>query len=164
MGYKFVKVKNGMPNIKKLLLQIARTKVEVGVFEGKKKQLKSRKKYARKKIESDITMAEVAKINEYGSISEKIPARRFIKQTFTSNDNFRKQVRNLVSEVMAQKENIQSQFELLGVIVMQRIQRQITKGNFKENADSTIEKKGSDRPLMDFGQLRQSIGWRILKK
>lgn len=39
-----------------------------------------------------------------------------------------------------------------------------TKNNWAPNADSTIENKGSDKPLIDTGELRKSITYVIRKK
>ena len=49
----------------------------------------------------------------------------------------------------------------VGVFAMQEMQKQFTDGNFKENSKRTINKKRSSRPLIDKGQLRRSVSWRV---
>ena len=50
----------------------------------------------------------------------------------------------------------------VGVIAVQEMQKQFTDGNFKENSKRTVQKKVS-RPLIDKGQLRRSVSWRVEK-
>ena len=44
------------------------------------------------------------------------------------------------------------------------IQRKIVDGTFEPNAPSTIRKKGSSRPLIDTGRMRQSVNFIIRRK
>ena len=44
------------------------------------------------------------------------------------------------------------------------IQEQIVKGSFAPNAESTVRKKGSNKPLVDTGRMRQSVNYVIQKK
>ena len=44
------------------------------------------------------------------------------------------------------------------------MQHQMVEGEFVPNAPSTIRKKGSDKPLIDTGQLRQGVSYKICRK
>ena len=44
------------------------------------------------------------------------------------------------------------------------VQKTIKEGSFVPNAPSTIRKKGSDKPLIDTGRLRQSVNYHIKPK
>lgn len=44
------------------------------------------------------------------------------------------------------------------------VQDQITNGEFEPNAPMTVQRKGSDHPLIDTGQLRRGISYVICKK
>ena len=49
----------------------------------------------------------------------------------------------------------------LGVTVKGIVQEEIVEGDFAPNATSTIKKKGSERPLIDTGHMRQSVNYVI---
>ena len=44
------------------------------------------------------------------------------------------------------------------------MQDKITSGSFAPNAESTIKKKGSSKPLVDTGRMRKSVNYVIQKK
>ena len=43
------------------------------------------------------------------------------------------------------------------------VQKEIVDGSFEPNAESTIKKKGSDKPLIDTGTMRQSVTYVVRK-
>ena len=52
----------------------------------------------------------------------------------------------------------------IGVFQKGLIQEKIKSGDFEPNAPSTIAKKGSDKPLIDTGTMRQSVNFAVTKK
>ena len=52
----------------------------------------------------------------------------------------------------------------IGVFQKGLVQAEIVDGDFEPNAPSTIKKKGSDKPLIDTGKMRQSVNFVIVKK
>ena len=52
----------------------------------------------------------------------------------------------------------------IGVFQKGLVQNEIVDGEFVPNAPSTIKRKGSDRPLIDTGKMRQSVNYVIKKK
>lgn len=44
------------------------------------------------------------------------------------------------------------------------IQKEIVNGDFVPNSPETIKRKGSDKPLIDTGRMRQSINYVIQEK
>lgn len=108
--------------------------------------------------------ATIGFIQEFGSVSDKIPARSFlhmpIKEKFneymksserTGHEAFKKAV----------KEGKLFQFMKLMGIVGEKCVLDAFKtrgfGKWKPNAPTTIKAKGSDSPLIDTGELRKSI-------
>jgi len=49
----------------------------------------------------------------------------------------------------------------VGVVAVGEVQEQIRRGDYKPNAESTIARKGSDKPLIDKGRLIQSISYEV---
>lgn len=109
---------------------------------------------------SDITIAEVAAIHEYGSRKARIPQRSFIRSTINEN---RAMIQNLLTRlgqgVVDGKLSDQQALELLGVQVSAMIRKKITGTPPLSPAlkPETIARKKSDRPLVDTGQLVNSI-------
>ena len=54
-------------------------------------------------------------------------------------------------------DDLDSALELIGVVAVGRTQEYMTNLSTPENADSTKKKKGSANPLIDTGNLRQSV-------
>lgn len=52
----------------------------------------------------------------------------------------------------------------IGIFQKDLIQEKITDGDFAPNAESTIRQKGSSKPLIDSGRMRQSVNYVIQKK
>jgi hypothetical protein len=107
-------------------------------------------------------LADVATFNEFGT--SRIPSRPFMRQTFDNNKNSIKTASDgLKSDVFKGEISVQGALKKLGVWYKGKIQKTIVDGEFIENAASTIKAKGSDRPLIDTGRLRQSINYQIVK-
>jgi len=98
-------------------------------------------------------------INEHGSEARGIPSRPFLQQTNqvkgeSWNDEFIKMYNNNLEVKESGLVNI------LNKMVFD-IKNQIVNGSYKENAPSTIAKKGSDKPLIDTGEMLNSITGKI---
>ena len=135
--------------MKKIVSALSRLKIDVGFFGGEKNN------------KDELTLATVAKINEYGSLDGKIPARPFIRMTLSRNNQFRRELKSALKESYYDVNNVSGPFTQFGINAMQEIQREFTIGEFIENSFSTIKKKKSSRPLMNMGQLRRAVSWRI---
>ena len=109
------------------------------------------------------SVAEVAVWNEFGTTrgdgSPGIPARPFMRQTFTKHD---KEIKNLkkflIKKIMAGTYTVDQALEILGKHVADFIRETMATGKFVPNTEATIAKKGAGkRPLLDTGHLSQSI-------
>ena len=52
----------------------------------------------------------------------------------------------------------------IGIFQKDLIQDKIKEGDFAPNAESTVRKKGSSKPLIDTGRMRQSVNYQIRQK
>lgn len=112
--------------------------------------------------ENGATVMEVAAYNEFGS--SDTPARPFMKQSFESHGDELQDACDEVNRTLANGGNTQHALEKLGVIAKGLIQEEIVSGNFAPNAASTIAKKGSDKPLIDTGNMRQSVNYVVRRR
>ena len=109
----------------------------------------------------DSKNATKAAINEYGT--SKIPQRPFMR-TATSRygKSWGSKSAKAVQSVMKGMP-ISQVTELIGMQMKSDISSTLTNGPWTPNAPSTIAKKGSSRPLIDTGELRASITYKVEK-
>lgn len=101
------------------------------------------------------TVAEIYAWNEYGT--RHIPPRPTLYPTLAGNGGKYAQImaRLIAGELRGGRSN----HGLLGVVAAGDVQEAILTLASPPNAPETIAKKGSSNPLIDTGQLRQSITW-----
>ena len=111
--------------------------------------------------EDGADLAEIAAYNEYGT--SDTPARPFMKQSFENHEAELRAVCQQANNVIASGGTAEEACKKIGVVAVGLIQQEIVDGSFEPNAESTIRKKGSDKPLIDTGFMRQSVKY-VVKK
>ena len=107
-----------------------------------------------------VSIAEYAAFNEFGT--RTIPERPFMRKTFDDNlANYNKLIERLFKGMLGGKLDSKMAFKILGQQTEDDMKNTIMTGNFKSNADSTVAKKGSSRPLIDTGTMRNSIRYEV---
>lgn len=85
-----------------------------------------------------------------------------------SVDNHAEQINAFLKNQMALlakgQTTAEQMMKSIGVFQKGLVQAEIVDGDFEPNAPSTIKKKGSDKPLIDTGKMRQSVNFVIVKK
>lgn len=123
--------------------------VNVGVPEGKRE-------------EDGTPVAMIAAVHEFGSPSQGIPERPFLRAAVQRNRQ--KYVRlnriNLVKMLRGQA-TVEQALGQLGEMAKGDVQTEIRSGDFALLKPATIKRKGSSRPLIDTGQMVQSIAWEL---
>jgi hypothetical protein len=105
-----------------------------------------------------ITMVQVAAINEFGTKDGRIPPRPFLRNAFDKNvKNINTFKKKLVTKLINRETSPKKALALLGEFITNKVKTEIRNLKYPPNALSTILKKGSDNPLIDEGQLIQSI-------
>lgn len=112
--------------------------------------------------DSVATIVDVASWNEFGT--DTAPARSFLRSVYEQDvAKFLSIMRRVRMQVATGKMSIKDALELVGIYAQAQVQKKITDGGdpYIPNAARTIEKKGSSSPLIDTGQLRQSIRYEV---
>lgn len=114
------------------------------------------------KEEDGTSIAMIAAVHEFGAPERGIPERSFIRAGIRRNLEGIKalNVRNLRAFLDGRMDG-NTALGRLGLFVASKVQEEIIVGSFAPLAPSTIKRKGSSRPLVDTGQLRASITWKI---
>lgn len=109
-----------------------------------------------------VDMAEVAMFNELGTSTS--PSRPFLRQTVDDNEaEINAFVENATRQI-AKGGSAEQCLKRMGAFGVKLVQEKIVSGTFKPNAPSTIKGKGSEKPLIDTGQMRQSVHYVIKGK
>lgn len=113
---------------------------------------------------SDLTMVELFAIHEFGTRDGHVPERAPMRVAFEDGEaQLRSFIAKRAQDVVLGRETPRTAYEKLGLYTQSMIQRRITSGPFllPELAESTKERKGSERPLVDTGQMVQSITYAV---
>ena len=121
--------------------------VDIGIM-GKKNET----------VDGGLTLAGIGAVHEFGT--DLIPERSFIRMPLETGQNqiegaVKPKIQKLIGDG-----NIKRIFKLIGTAAEARIQEAFETAGFEKwapNAESTIEQKGSDSPLIDTGALRKAI-------
>lgn len=128
---------------------------------------------------SELTLGQLAGIHEFGTVIHQ-PARRHPKSGKATRPrtiviparSFLRDTVDIYQEPIARREVLLSQgvlygkftllggLELFGMYVVGLIRQRIANGILPANRPSTIARKGSSKPLIDTGELRNSITWK----
>lgn len=109
-----------------------------------------------------ITMADLAAIHVYGT--EHIPKRDPITPVIEENQSkYRGYIANSVVSILEGSMEIESMWQLIGIEAQADIQQYMVNGKFAPLNPKTIKRKGSSKPLIDTGQLRQGVTYVVVK-
>ena len=107
-------------------------------------------------------LVDIALWNELGT--ENIPSRPFMRD---SVDKYKQDIGKMITaqkDALLKGATAKGVLDVLGLFQQGLIQTEIKEGDFVANAPTTIRKKGSDKPLIDTGTLKNSIHYIVVKK
>ncbi len=108
--------------------------------------------------EDGAPIAVIAAVQEFGSADGVVPERSFLRVPLRQNvEDFRAIWRALIPKVVRGELTMHQLMSQLGAKAASVSQEAIAAGIDPANAPSTVARKGSSKPLIDSGALRQSI-------
>lgn len=100
----------------------------------------------------------VGAVHEFGAPNRLIPERSFIRSATDENREKIKKMQQIeIARITGGKSTAKESLQRMGTVMQGLIQRKIRSGEFTPLSPITIQKKGSSRPLIDTGQMLQSI-------
>jgi hypothetical protein len=125
-------------------------------------------------VDGGPTVAQIAARNEFGVLGPPvsqhgggkwfIPPRPFVRGWADGKrELIAKTMEKLGGLVLGGKLEADTAIRRLGQLGEDGIKLNLREGAFTPNADSTIAKKGSRKPLIDNGTLRNSIRYQVIK-
>lgn len=143
--------------LKKRLLALGHMGVKVGVLgSGKGNQGHS----------DDFTMLELATVQHLGSPANRIPPRPFITEAIKANRKEQARVSaKIVRNVIRRGTSNKIALDTLGVWATGEVKKHVLSGPPMKpiNADSTVARKGSSRPLVDKGRMINAVTHEVTK-
>lgn len=134
----------------RMLRDLAKLEVRIGFQQGDATE------------EDGTDICDVAAWNELGT--SNIPARPFLRRSVDDNeDKINSFLQSKKSDLINGKSGEQILKEI-GIFQKDLIQEKITSGDFEANAPSTVRKKGSSKPLIDTGRMRQSVNYVVKRR
>lgn len=135
----------GWEKIKTNIKRLKNTEITVGVM-GEEAHIKD--------PDSDVTVVDYAVYNHFGTKNKAgvqvIPPRPFLQMGL---DNNKKQIVKFINKnikFLTENEgaSVESALNRIGAFLVAAIQREITNGDFVENAETTKKRKGHSKPLV----------------
>jgi hypothetical protein len=146
----------GMEKIRKEITALSQLSVKAGIIEGTGGK-------------GGVSVAQYAAYNEFGVPGKKkkwrIPPRPFIRGFVEDKSEDIKATQERLFKLVSEgKMSADTAIKRLGQFAQDGIKRYIMSGNFEPNAEATIQRKGSSRPLIDTGTMRNSVRYQVKKK
>lgn len=111
---------------------------------------------------TDLSMYELGAVHEFGSPSRGIPARPFITPSITSNqEKYKKMLRAQAKQLIFRRVSLNTALSIVGEAAKSDIQKYMLSASFTPLKPETIKRKGSSKPLIDTGQMRNAITYEI---
>lgn len=109
---------------------------------------------------SGTTVAQIGFYHEFGTVMA--PERSFIRSTINGQSKDIKKVASAqYKKVLNGDITTEDGLGVLGAFTAGLIQEKFTSNDWVPNTDRTQARKGSSAPLIDTGQLRQSISFKV---
>lgn len=145
---------DNLPELQEIITDLQQLRVEIGIFgedDG-----------------AGESYVMIANVHEFGVLISKatgdirIPERSFIRSTFYEKEReWAAFMEERLTRVLAGRMTVEQMYEQVGAKAASDIQTKIRELDAPPNAESTIEKKGSSNPLIDTGNMRRRVTWKV---
>jgi hypothetical protein len=130
-----------------------------------KKIITKKAEYKEKTVNSDIDVAFIGAVHEFGAPNAGIPERPWLRPGVRSGSAEMQRLNrvNLIKMLRGQL-NPAVALRQLGAMAQGFVQKHIRSGDFTPLKPATIAAKGSSKPLIDTGQMVQSVTFEVRSK
>ncbi len=150
----------GFAEIQKQIALLNGSHVKVGFQEGTvtTTQVKGKRKQT-----AGLSIPQIAAENEFGT--KIIPARPFMSTSFDENKTLiNRAIQGEYNKIIAGKRTTETSLGLIGQLTTKLIVQKIRAIISPPNSPRTISIKKSSKPLIDFGQMVQSVRYKVVIK
>lgn len=140
----------GLRDLAKAIDSISQKNVYIGVIGNNSER------------EGELNNAQLMAIHEFGTDDGHVPERAPIRKTMAKNgDSYGTMFEKAIKGVLEGKSDADIILNRIGAQVAGDVVGEIQAGVEPGLAESTIKRKGSDKPLIDTGALVQSISYEV---
>lgn len=108
---------------------------------------------------------EIAVTQEFGTRDGHVPPRSFVLAPFKANrSRYMQRLKSFATRLLLGKVSLDKVLSLIGQQMAADMKARIKEGISPPNAESTIKKKKSTKPLVDTGQLLTSITYSVARR
>lgn len=111
---------------------------------------------------SRADLVDIAMWNEFGTVN--IPSRPFMRDSVDKHEAAINHMLTAQKDALLHGATAREILNTAGLFQQDLIQTEIEQGDFVANAPTTIRKKGSDKPLIDTGTMKNSVHYIVVKK
>lgn len=141
----------GWKEIQKELGKLKNMGVKAGITEGTAT------------ADGGANIAEYAVYNEEGT--KNIPSRPFIRSWVDNNQpQINRMLESAFNSVASGKRTAEDALKRVGEFAASGIKKNIATGDFVPDSAATVKRKGSSRPLIDTGTMRNAVSYEVVKK
>ena len=91
-----------------------------------------------------------------------IPERPFLRNAMRDNASaYRSAMKSSAAAILTGRSDLRQTLSKLGILAQGDIQSEITSLSSPANSPATIELKGSSKPLIDTGEMRAAVTWKV---
>lgn len=115
-----------------------------------------------------VPVAKIARIQEFGATIERgkttiiIPSRPFMRGAWSAFRAARKQIQTKMAKQLIEKKITSDQYlAQIGLLLEGYIAKSIKNVGWQKNADSTVAKKGFDKPLIDTAHMLKTVNSKV---
>lgn len=110
-----------------------------------------------------MTVAALGVIHEFGSPSNGLPARPFMRQTWDRHgESTKRLIRQMFKLLMSNQIQLYPAMGKIGAYYEGQVKSTIRNGVFASNTAATIAHKKSSKPLIDTGLMRASVTHKVV--
>lgn len=103
-----------------------------------------------------------AAVHQFGSIERNIPPRPFLdKGVEKGSDKYKKLAKSRMKPILQGRLSVDNYYKLAGQIATAEVKKYIREGDFVPLSPMTIKRKGSSKPLIDTGQMRNTVTYEV---
>lgn len=119
----------------------------------------------RENEKTPLTIAEIATVHEFGAPEAGIPERSMLRANdFKNRKLYRQLINTMTKQIFKGDLKPLQVLELLGLKIVTDVKNRIREGIKPDLKPATIKRKGSSKPLIDTGQLINSVSHQVKKK
>lgn len=156
-------------------MSVSEVKIDMSGWEKLKRKLTAVERDAHVKVgvlgdssdegDGDMSIVDIAAVHEYGTLDGRVPSRSYMRSALIGRlVELKKLQGNVAVGYVTGRLSLDQALGMIGEWAAAAMRAQITDSNLPPPLQpATVKRKGSDKPLVDTGQLVMAITYEVVK-